>query len=56
MADEACEKGDHGARHAGHLDQQAEEDEQRHGQRIRWLMPSSIRATITDQACASSAR
>ena len=32
MAEQACQKGDHGARHAGHLDEQAEKDEQRHGQ------------------------
>ena len=32
------------ARHAGHLDQQAEEDEQRHGSRMSALIPSSMRA------------
>ena len=31
MAQQACQEGDHGARHARHFDQQAEEDEQRHG-------------------------
>ena len=32
MAEQARQEGDHGARHAGHFDQQAEEDEQRHRQ------------------------
>ena len=32
VAEQAGEEADHGARHAGHLDQQAEEDEQRHRQ------------------------
>ena len=32
MAEQVCQKGDHGARHAGHLDEQAEKDEQRHRQ------------------------
>ena len=30
MAEQAGEKADHGTRHAGHLDQEAEEHEQRH--------------------------
>ena len=32
MAEQACQKRHHGARHAGHLDQQAKEHEQRHRQ------------------------
>ena len=32
MAEQAGQKRHHGARHAGHLDQQAEEHEQRHRQ------------------------
>ncbi len=32
MAQQARQERHHGARHAGHLDQQAQEDEQRHGQ------------------------
>ena len=32
VTEQAGEEADHGARHAGHLDQQAEEDEQRHRQ------------------------
>ena len=32
MAQQACQERHHGARHAGHLDQKPEEDEQRHGQ------------------------
>ena len=32
MAEQAGEEGDHGARHAGHFDEQPEKDEQRHRQ------------------------
>ena len=47
MAEQLGEEIDHRARHAGHLDQEAEEHEQRHRSRIRCDMPSSMRPTTT---------
>ncbi|MET4762455.1 hypothetical protein ABH975_005536 [Bradyrhizobium ottawaense] len=48
VAEQAGEKADHGPRHAGHLDQQAEEHEERHGQQDQ-MAHAFVHATNDDR-------